>query len=141
MTTVYRIKRTKLLDSTHFDGREEGHVSYLELFVPRGTGRKYRFRSEPRICAFCDYHSSLDFATLAEAKKKLRCAAVQDHFQQEISWDIAGSRIEVVEVTLADECVILHPFDDPPIRTGHKHVKNERVLWPTPPVLERMANI
>lgn len=142
--TAYRIKRTKLADDTIYDGNPEGHVSYLEL--RNSGGRKYNFSVNPCVCMHCgDQHQAIDFKSVTEAKKKLRSSAVKAYFASEIGWEHDGYRIEVVELHFAecDETNALIRLKEIKLRVpkGHHVVTRERVIWPTPPVLDRLAAI
>ena len=145
--TSYRIKRTKLLDYTYGDGNgdgnEQGHVSYLEEF--NSGGRKYNFSQTPCICPWClDHHGAIDFKTASEAKKKLRTSAVKEYFADERSSIHAAYKIEVVGLHFE----VCDESNSPRIESygikfkipgGHHVVTKERVIWPLPPVLDRLA--
>jgi len=143
--TAYRIKRTKLADADTFDGNHPGHVAYLQIHI--SGGRKYGFKSNPRVCLYCkDYHEAIDFPTAAAAKRQLRSSAVRSYFAPEISWVHDGYKVEVVELRF-EECDETNAFFkakapfEPAVPAGHHVVVRERVVWPVPPVLDRLAAI
>ena len=135
--TYYRIRRTKTKDITYGDNREEGHVSYLERHP--GTGRQYRFHDKPTICGYClDHHKAIEFVSLSAARKKLRTAAVKEHFADERNCFVEYNRIEVVKITFKESAIRVIGLEMP---EGHFSRATEIVVWPTPPVLDQLAAI
>ena len=135
MKTVYRIRSICVRSCS---GMKRGDYAYLHQ-EPWDKTKKYTFAHGSTRCWRCGAHrQALDFATLKEAKKRLRCAAV--HFtikHAEVNGDAAQTRIEVVRVELGD-------FDEFTF-SGYHHfcVKSQEVVLikPKPPILDRLANI
>lgn len=129
MTKVYRIRRINLTDHPYWKREKKGRFTYLTPFP--GTGRQYRFEPHPVHASCCgDQVDAINFPTLGEARKKMRIAAVKEITAEEKDIIHSYYEVQIVEVRLLD-CEVKE----------HQCKVSEKVVWPEPPVLDRLAAI